>query len=116
MVDHGVRRDAVDRQRDGDGAVVQAADKVHRAVDGVDDEGQRVGEDVPILLLGEELCVRIRPLQRIDEIGLHRNVRLGDEIGVMPLAEHLRGLVVKHHAPGGAKKRIEFVHAENDLS
>ena len=71
---------------------------------------------MPLLLLGEEFRARIRLLQRIDEVGLHRNVRLGDEIGVMPLAEHLRGLVVKHHAPGGAKKRIEVAHAENDLS
>ena len=37
------------------------------------------------------------------------------EYGGAPLLG-LRGLVVKHHAPGGAKKRIEFVHAENDLS
>ena len=71
---------------------------------------------MPLLLLGEEFRARIRLLQRVHEIRLHRDVRLGDEIGVMPLAEHLRGLVVKHHAPGGAKKRIEFVHAGNDLS
>ena len=70
---------------------------------------------MPLLLLGEEFRARIRPLQRIDEIGLHRNVRLGDEIGVMPLAEHLWGLVVKHHAPGGAKKRRECVHREGSF-
>ena len=63
---------------------------------------------MPVLLLGEEFRARIRPLQRIDEIGLHRNVRLGDEIGVMPLAEHLRGLVVKTH---GSSKSTEVCNS-----
>ena len=43
IVDHGVRHDAVDRQCDGDGAVVQAADKVHRAVDGVEHPHRNAG-------------------------------------------------------------------------
>ena len=99
IVDHGVRHDAVDRQCDGDGAVVQAADKVHRAVDGVDDEQLAPARDVMRrVLLPEEARLRQQRQQAAAQEFLHHGVIQRDEVD-------MRGFFADAH--GGILRRTD---------
>ena len=99
IVDHGVRHDAVDRQCDGDGAVVQAADKVHRAVDGVDDEQLTPARDVMRrVLLPEEARLRQQCQQAAAQEFLHHGVIQRDEVD-------MRGFFADAH--GGILRRTD---------
>ena len=81
---------------DGDGGAAATAEVVRRAVDRVDDEGQAISEGVALRLLGEEGRAGIRLRQLLQQKGLHRHVRLGDEIGVRALCIDLRVRIVQH--------------------
>ena len=81
VVDHGVLHLPVVGQRNGDIAVVQAADKVGGAVDGVDDERPRTGQGGVLPLLAEEVRLRQQGQQLPLQKALHRHIVLGDKVG-----------------------------------
>ena len=81
VIDHGVLRLAVLSQRHGDVAVMQAADEVGGAVNGVHDEGPRTGQGRVIPLLAQKVRLRQQGQQLPLQKALHRHVVLGDEVG-----------------------------------
>ena len=111
VVDHGVFHLPVVGQRHGDVAVMQAADKVGGAVDGVDDKCPRLGQRRVIPLLTEEIRLRQQRQQFPLQKALHRHIVLGDKVGgaVLLRGDLLDVMSLPHHVPGAPDDALQLL-------
>ena len=112
VIDHGIFHLSVVGQRHGDVAVMQAADKVGGAVDGVDDKRPRLGQRRVIPLLAEEIRLRQQRQQLPLQKALHRHIVLGDKVGgaVLLRGDLLDVVGLPHHVPGAPDDALQFLH------